>query len=602
MNQITTYLSNWRLKKKLGFLVFFSLLSILIFVNYLSSPVQGANNNSQIKEILVKYKDSKKVDMVPVKEGDDISAFLSAYNHRPEVEYAEPNYKYQVAIIPSDIYFTNQWYLDKIRAVEAWNIAREAPEIVIAVIDTGVDIDHPDLKDNIWRNKDEIPDNNIDDDKNGYIDDVYGWDFINNRPDPQPKFLGDFTYEGIIHGTIVAGVAASYGNNGIGVSGVVWQAKIMSLKALNDCGEGSTLSVARAIDYAIDNGANIINLSFVGSGFSHILDNAIRRAYQAGVIVVAAAGNEEDGGGGYDIDKTPMYPVCNDGLNSENMVLGVTATDALDEKADFAGFGFHCIDISAPGVSIFNTTVYAPEYKSDDPSFTLYYNGYWSGTSMAAPMVSGALALVEAVNPGLNRDEVVDILLANSNNINRLNPTYLGRLGRGRLNVEAAVKAARRLLVEKKFYLVVVPKKERESEIKIINRQGRVINKFFAYNKHFRGGVNVAAIKLNYNARPKKMGIVTGAGPGGGPHVRIFNGQGESQGQFFVYQKRFHGGIDVSVADVDQDGYDEIITGAGPGGGPHVRIFKTDGRLINSFYGFPPDFVGGINVGAVRYR
>ncbi len=655
MNKIvTSFFNGWLKEKKRR--IFLFLGGFLFFLaGYFFNPnfSQGAGNKVPIKEILVKYQGSEEVEVVPVKVDEDIGALLAAYNQQPEVEYAEPNYKYQAAIIPSDIYFPNQWYLNKIKAVEAWNIAREAPEIVIAVIDTGVDIDHPDLKDNIWRNKDEIPDNNIDDDNNGYIDDVYGWDFINNQADPQPKFLGDFTYEGIIHGTVVAGVAASYGNNGIGVSGVVWQAKIMSLKALNDRGEGSTLSVAQAIDYAVDNGANIINLSFVGSGFSHTLDNAIRRAYEAGVIVVAAAGNEEDGGGGYNMDKTPMYPVCNDGLDSENMVLGVTATDALDEKANFAGFGFRCIDIAAPGVSIFNTTVYAPEHKSDDPSFALYYNGYWSGTSMAAPMVSGALALIEAVNPALNRDEVINVLLTNSNNINRLNPSYLGRLGRGRLNVKAAVREAKKLLDEKKFYLVIAPKKERKSEVKITDRQGRVINKFFAYNEHFRGGVNVAAgdldgdgvdeiitgagpgggphvrifkldgkvigqffaynehfrggvqvaaIKLNHSARPKKMGIVTAAGPGGGPHVRIFNDQGEFQGQFFAYQKRFHGGVDVAVADVDQDGYDEIVTAAGPGGGPHVRIFRTDGQLVNSFYGFSSDFIGGVNVGAMRYR
>ena len=167
------------------------------------------------------------------------------------------------AVIPNDPSYPEQWYLDKIGAPEAWGIKSDSSNIIIAVLDTGVDIDHPDLYKNIWINEDEIKDNGIDDDNNGYIDDVNGWDFFNKVADPNPKFSEGFTEIGLHHGTIVAGIIAAEGNNNFGITGINWSAKIMPLKVLSDKGEGSTVEVIQAIDYAIDNGADIINLSFV---------------------------------------------------------------------------------------------------------------------------------------------------------------------------------------------------------------------------------------------------------------------------------------------------------------------------------------------------
>src|SRR3989339_449910 len=317
--------------KKFLFLVLF-----LIFGWFLYMPgLACAFSNETTNEILIKYKEKENIEVIKIKDKENYQDLLDYYNSKECVEYAEPNFIYRAAIIPSDSYFNNQRYLKK------------------------------------------IPDNGIDDDRNGFIDDVFGWDFVNNLADPRPKFKEGYTQDGIIHGTVVAGIAAASGNNASGITGVSWNTKIIPLKALNDKGEGDTKDIIKAIDYAILNGADIINFSFVGFGFSKSLETAIRRAYKAGVVMVAAAGNEEnEEKQGYFLDEVPMYPVCHDGNYRENMVIGVAATDALDQKAKFSGYGFQCIDISAPGVSIFSTSVYSPNQYFKEMPFDKYHDGY----------------------------------------------------------------------------------------------------------------------------------------------------------------------------------------------------------------------------------
>ena len=554
---------------------------------------QFTNSARKADEILVKFKDSDKINTVKIAQADDFYKIADYFNNNPEVEYAEPNYVYNAAIIPSDTYYKNQWHLIKIKAPQAWDYIRESPEIVIAIVDSGVQISHADLRDNIWENKDEIADNGIDDDKNGFIDDVNGWDFVNNTADPNPKFSDGFTEAGILHGTIVAGVAAASGNNATGISGVTWRAKIMPLKVLDDKGEGSTDKVIKAIDYAINNGADVINLSFVGFGFSKSLDAAIRRAYESGIVVVAAAGNEQDQGEGYSLDQTPVYPACHDGNDGENMVIGVVATDTLDQKASFSSYGFNCVDIAAPGVNIYSASVYSPAQSIEGSFFDKYYDGYWSGTSMAAPIVSAAVALVEAANPALNRDQVIGILINNADNIDRLNPQFLNQLGSGRINLAGSVKEAMVSLTETVAKLLISPRGNYDAIVKITGKKGSVEQEFFAYSSNFRGGVNVAAGDVNGDGIDE---IITGAGPGGGPHVRIFSADGKVEGQFFAYASGFRGGVNVAAGDVNGDGVDEIITGAGPGGGPHVRIFSADGKVKGQFFAYASSFRGGVNV------
>src|SRR5690606_30958863 len=166
----------------------------------------------------------------------------------------------------------------------------------------------------------EIAGNGIDDDRNGYIDDIHGWDFVSNDNDPRPDVSGSYDVLGANHGTVDAGVAAARGGNGKGIAGVAWQATIMPLRALNSDGSGSPEDVVRAIEYAMHNGAKIINLSFAGPSYRPELAIAVRRAYDAGVFVVAAAGNAPQGGEPVDLDKTPLYPICLDRESDENFI------------------------------------------------------------------------------------------------------------------------------------------------------------------------------------------------------------------------------------------------------------------------------------------
>lgn len=629
------------------------LVCSMIFFNGKNSGIFAAEKDfAKKRQVLVKYGNSDKIEIINVPVGIDIGQFILNFEKNINIDFVEPNYSYKASIIPSDTYYGNQWYLQKIKAPEAWNTTRESGDKIIAIIDSGVQINHPDLKENIWRNNKEIPDNNIDDDNNGFIDDVNGWDFVANIPDPNPKFEEGYTSAGILHGTIVAGVAAASGNNASGVSGVTWRARIMPLRVLNGKGEGDTGDVVKAVDYAVANGAGIINFSFVGFGNSQALERAIRRAYKAGIIIVAAAGNEQDDGDGYSLDETPMYPACHDGNLGENMVIGVAATDALDQKANFSSYGFKCIDIAAPGVSIFSTSVYNPEKSNIEYDYNKYYDGYWSGTSMATPMVSAAASLVSATAPGFSRNEIAAAIVDNSDNINRLNQDFLGQLGMGRLNVNSSVVYVKNKLYEKSAKIIFAPvanasstyvisdkKGNKEGEffaydknfrggvnvgagdvdgdgvdeiitgagrgggphVRIFALDGSVKGQFFAYDKNFRGGVNVAAGKFNGGNRGAGVKIVTAPKSAGGPHIKIFTYQGKLINHFFAYNKNFHGGVSLATIDIDNDSIDDIITGAGPGGAPHVRIFDSSNKLKYSFYAFDRSFSGGVNVGGFKF-
>lgn len=566
---------------------------IILFLGVFFAVEKEVSASLVDNEILVKYINREKLVVIKVESGIDLHEYISRVMEDAEVEYAEPNYVYRQAIIPSDTHFDKQWYFKKINAIEAWDVVKESEDIVIAVLDSGVDINHPDLNNNIWRNIKEADGNNIDDDKNGYVDDINGWDFINNVSDPGPKFKDDYTDAGVMHGTIVAGIAAASGNNAQGIAGVTWRSKIMALKVLDDNGEGRTDKVVEAIDYAIREGADIINLSFVGFGNSRSLERAIKRAHEAGLVIVAAAGNEQDQGDGYFLDETPMYPACHDGPMGENWVIGVAATDAMDQKASFSSFGFRCVDISAPGVSIFSTSVYSPHEYYNDVSFNLHYQGYWSGTSMAVPMVSGAVALIESINPALNKAGVYDALLDKTDNISRLNQQYLGRLGNGRLNVAASVKYAKNLLDNNHRKVIVAPYESASSTLRGYTRNGVKTDEFMLFDESFQGGARLASCDLDEDGESE---IIVGAGSGGGPLIKVFGINGELKMQYYAYSENFSGGVDVACGDLNNDGFMEVIVGAGNGGGPHVRIFDRDGRLRGHFFAYDPRFRGGVNV------
>jgi subtilisin family serine protease len=329
------------------------------------------------------------IDHVSIPEGWTVQEALTAYRVQDDVEYVEPNYHRYATATPNDPSFWRLWGLDKIECPEAWDTQQGDPNVVVAVVDSGADLDHEDLLNNIWQNRGEdwsgtTPGyNGIDDDNNGKIDDYYGWDFVNDDNDPDDDNANSY------HGTHVSGTIGAEGNNGIGVSGLNWQASLMVLKILDENGDGFVANEIKAVEYAIDNGAHIINASFSGEGYSHNERNVLWDAGNAGILVVAAAGNDSR-----DHDLMPVYP---SGYDLSN-IISVGATDHDDVLASFSNYGAASVDIAAPGVSIYSTEA-GDSYQ------------YLSGTSMATPHVSGLAALIRAVNPGFTYGEVTDRIL-----------------------------------------------------------------------------------------------------------------------------------------------------------------------------------------------
>ena len=297
---------------------------------------------------------SNGVHQIILPAGTDVKRVAQEYAELPYVEYAEPNHIRKALYTPADPYFNLQWTLPKIGAPDFWDKAPATP-VVVAVIDTGVDYTHEDLANKV----------------------IKGYDFINNDNDPMDDHF---------HGTHVAGIIAAETNNAIGIAGVAPNAMILAIKVLSRTGEGTDLQISKGIMYAADKGAKVINLSLGGPGWSFVLDDAVQYARKKGCLVVASAGNA----GTNEI----YYPA------SYNGVVSVGATDSYDKKALFSNFGPD-VDIAAPGVEILST------YNKDGvPGYV-----YASGTSMAAPVVCGAAALIFAANPTYTGDQLQRALL-----------------------------------------------------------------------------------------------------------------------------------------------------------------------------------------------
>ncbi|PIW36689.1 MAG: hypothetical protein COW24_03955 [Candidatus Kerfeldbacteria bacterium CG15_BIG_FIL_POST_REV_8_21_14_020_45_12] len=309
---------------------------------------------------------------------------------------------------PSDAKYAFQWhhYQDdvSISSETAWDTQAGSSEVVVAVIDSGVDLDHEDIADNIWVNEGEVVGNGIDDDGNGYVDDVNGYDFVdgNGDPTPSPNGSNDDDYNGVdsgtTHGTHVAGIIGGVGNNSIGVAGVNWQVSIMAVQVLDDEGAGGDAEISEGIEYAVDNGASIINLSLGGFGTTSALESAVAYAVSHGVLVVSALGNN-----GLSVNDLGFYPACYDD------VIGVTSVGYDGEASYFTNYGTDCADIAAPGENIYSTLY------TDDPTndFTTDY-GYMSGTSMATPVVVGVAALLKAERSDITDSQFYDVLTSSA--------------------------------------------------------------------------------------------------------------------------------------------------------------------------------------------
>lgn len=354
------------------------------------------------KPVVRELFDFSNIYMLKLPEDADILSAVEAYQRDPNVEYAEPNYLYHICVTPNDQDFGLQWALNQasdhdIDAPEAWDIETGDASIVIAIIDTGVDWDHPDVAANVWNNADEIVDGS-DTDGNGYVDDIRGWDFVNGDNNP----MDDHS-----HGTHCAGIAGAVTNNSVGIAGVSWNCTIMPVKGLNSAGEGSTTNLSNAITYAAGNGADVISMSWGSYSSSSTINNALNYAYDNGVVLVGAAGNEGI--------SSKFYPAAYD------RVIAVSATDSSDAEASFSNYG-SWVDVAAPGVSIYST-IWNDTY------------GNKSGTSMSCPHVAGLVGLLLSKNSSLTQMEVRTILRSTTDSVTS------GRyIGLGRINAYRAIQ------------------------------------------------------------------------------------------------------------------------------------------------------------------
>lgn len=552
-------------------------------------------------EFLVKFKNNPEIYKIKTVEEMDIYQVIQNFSSNTLIEFIEPNYIFQATAFPNDPDRPLQYYLSMINAKGAWSkelLAREQEgitrRVTIAILDTGIDTDHPDLKNKIWINTDEIAGNGQDDDSNGYIDDVNGWDFVDRDADPNPSLVNPFDEDAVKHGTIVAGIAAASTNNNLGIAGVGWFVDVMPIRVLDSTGAGDVASVIKAIDYAIANGASVINMSFVGDGESTLLKNAIQKAYDNNVIVVAAAGNTDPGINGVNLNVTKAFPVCYSGTTGENIVIGVASVNSSFKKSSFSNYG-DCIDIVAPGESFYSTQVYEPSLAS----FENAYDGYWSGTSLSAPLVSGTVASIKALRPGFNVAQIQGFLKDSAKDIDSFNSGLENQLGSGLLDFENFVATAlgtKEPINESgqvESYVIAGLGYRSFPQVKLLRTDGTEFKAFFAYGPNFNGAINIASGDVNNDG---KIEVITSAGEGGGPHVRIFNIEGQVVSQFFAYEEKFRGGINIAVGDIDGDGVDEIVTGAGKGIIPEVKVFDYQGNLISKFLAYGEGFLGGVKV------
>ncbi len=349
----------------------------------------------------------------------------------PSILYAELDYELELLAVPSDSRFSELWGLNNtgqtggnldadIDAPEAWDIETGSSGVVVAVTDTGVYYTHSDLQDNMWVNTGEIPGNGIDDDGNGYIDDIYGYDTGDNDGDPLDDSVS--VYAG--HGTHVAGTIGAVGNNGIGVTGICWDVAIMAVKIADANGSMWTDAAVAGIQYATENAADVMNASWGGYSFSQAVYDAIEAAEDEGILFVAGAANDA-----IDNDAVPFYPASYDLDN----IISVMATNHADQITYYSNYGATTVDLAAPGGE--------QSYTSDPCGIlsTVPQNGYdfYQGTSMASPHVAGACAFLLSADPTLSYTDVKQILLTTVDPIEGLDGLCVSG---GRLNIYNAVQ------------------------------------------------------------------------------------------------------------------------------------------------------------------
>jgi len=332
------------------------------------------------------------------------------------MQYVEPAQRYFSNQVPNDVDSRQHWYLELINAYAAWDIGIGNSLATVAIVDDAVKTDHPDLTPIIWTNPGEIPSNNLDDDGNGFVDDVNGFDVADNDNDSRPPASGLWQLLGLFtHGTHCAGIAGAATNNSVGIASIGNGIRIIPVKATSN---SSLIPLAidngnEGVDYAVASGARVISMSWGGATQDSTLTNVIQAAVEAGRILVSAAGN--------DGNSTPNYPSALPG------VIGVGSISRGDIVSSFSQRG-SMIDVMAPGDSIWSTLATSANY------------GFQSGTSMACPMVAGLCGLMLSQNPGFDANTIESCLKSSCDNIDALNSALIGQIGAGRINAQKAME------------------------------------------------------------------------------------------------------------------------------------------------------------------
>ena len=343
-------------------------------------------------------------------KGQDVLFATERFAADSNVEFAEPNYLARTLITPNDPEFVQnqQWGLTKISAPAAWDRSTGSPYVTIAIIDSGMDLNHPDLAPKRWFNSGDPTVNGMDEDHNGLTDDVNGWNFIGNNNNPTDD-------NG--HGTLVAGIAGAATFNNLGIAGMCWQCPLMTVKVANAAGTANYSDIATGIAYAAQKGARVINISLGGTADSQTLHTMIQTAANNyGAVIIAGAGN--------DSADAPFYPAAYD------EVLAVAGTDENDVRVTTSNYGTW-VDVSAPGQNI-RTTASGNAYATS------------SGTSLAAPFAAGLVGLLRSQNSGWSEGLVRSHIIQTIDNIDAQNPSYIGKLGSGRINAAKALNTAPR--------------------------------------------------------------------------------------------------------------------------------------------------------------
>lgn len=365
----------------------------------------------QIKEAVLPFwnannKALARVVRVSLKDTTGVLDLIQQINLNPICDYAEPVPMAYLDYQPNDLRpntLGNQWHLYRIQALEAWDISKGNKAITVAIVDDAMQINHPDLQNNMWQNPKEIPNNSLDDDLNGFVDDVVGYDVGDGDNNPSP------ISNAFSHGTHVGGIVGATSDNSTGIASVGFNVSLIAVKS-TITGQGSTTAIPRGYEgiyYAGQAGADIINCSWSGGGFSATGQLVVAEAIQKGSIIIAAMGN--DGG------QLTRYPAAFSG------VVSVASTSQNDAKSNFSNYNTYTT-VSAPGYQILSTYTNSG-YSSQ------------SGTSMASPLVAGCLALMKAHMPQINNEKLLGCLLRNADNIDAVNPSFVGKLGAGRVNV-----------------------------------------------------------------------------------------------------------------------------------------------------------------------